>query len=87
MSTSARGHTRPKRQDLAEDGSYVPHAFLGDHDEEFQVSGFAELITDEVHRARVHEAIRFPSYDAEDPVFRLRVSRALWSTWIPDRDP
>ena len=83
---SAGAHT-PKSRDLADDGSYVLHAFLGAGDEEFQVSGRAQLVNDDSERARVHDSIRFPSFDADDPIFKLLIARALSSTWIVDRDP
>jgi general stress protein 26 len=83
---SAGAHT-PKSKDLATDGSYVLHAFLGASDEEFQVSGHVELVTDEADRTQVHEAIQVPSFDPDDPIFRLLISRALSSTWVLDRDP
>lgn len=74
-------------KDLAQDGSYVLHAFLGEGDEEFQLSGHAELITDEAHRARVQDEFSFPAFDRDVPVFELLISRALRATWIADRDP
>ena len=77
---SIGAHT-PKACDLRQDGRYVLHAFLGDEDEEFQISGAAELVEAADEIRRVHESIAFPVYNAADPVFRLNVGRCLWSRW------
>ncbi len=77
---SIGAHT-PKAGDLASNGTYALHAFLGEHDEEFQVSGRAHLVEDHAERTRAHSAIQFPVYNVADPVFRLDVDRCLWSRW------
>jgi hypothetical protein len=77
---SAVGRT-PKRSDLLGDGRFVLHAFLGENDEEFQVAGAARLVAEAEERASVHRAIPFPSFDAEDPIFELAISRCLWCWW------
>lgn len=75
------GGTTPKRSDLERDGRYVLHAFLGENDEEFRVSGRAALVTDEAERARVHAAIRFGAFNRADPIFRFDVDGAMWGHW------
>ena len=32
-------------------------------------------------RAAVHQAIPFPAYKAEDPIFELEIARCLWCWW------
>lgn len=84
---SAAGRT-PKVRDLRESGEFALHAFLGENDEEFQVSGGVNEIRDPSERSAVHEAIPFPSFQREDPIFRLVITRALWVNWeragLPD---
>ena len=75
------GGTTPKRIDLERDGRYVLHAFLGENDEEFRISGRAALVTDEAERARVHAAIRFGAFNRADPLFRFDVDGAMWGYW------
>jgi hypothetical protein len=77
---SAGAHT-PKVRDLSLQKAYVLHAFLGENDEEFQISGTASEVMDPEERAAVHEAISFPAFDASDPVFRFDIERALWVHW------
>jgi hypothetical protein len=77
---SIGAHT-PKAGDLRRTGVYALHAFLGEKDEEFQCSGHATVVEDSAERSRVHRAIRFPSFDRDDPVFRLSVDRAFWAKW------
>lgn len=78
------GATTPKRFDLASDGRYVLHAFLGENDgendEEFQVSGRAKLVLDDAERGRVHEAIAF-IFERDNPIFVLDIVRCLWGYW------
>lgn len=71
----------PKRRDLAENPRFALHAMVGPSDEEFRISGTARLVDIPSERAAVIEAIRFPSYDATDPIFELLVERALAVTW------
>jgi hypothetical protein len=75
-------------RDLRESGEFALHAFLGENDEEFQVSGGVNEIRDPSERSAVHEAIPFPSFQREDPIFRLVITRALWANWeragLPD---
>ena len=71
----------PKVRDLREAGSYALHAFLGDDDEEFQVAGDAREVDSASERGAVHEAIPFPAFDRDDPLFRLSIGRALWVCW------
>ena len=75
------GARTPKRRDLADPGSYVLHAFLGENDEELQLAGHAREVRDERERAAVHQAIPFPAFQAEDPIFELDIERCLWCWW------
>jgi hypothetical protein len=75
------GSRTPKVGHLRTTGSYVLHAFLGENDEEFQVSGTASEVLEAEERAAVHDAIRFAAFEREDPVFRLAIERALWVYW------
>jgi len=70
----------PKQRDLARDGRWSLHAALGEADEEFQASGQAVQVSDAAELAAVHSAIRF-TFDASNPVFRLRVASALHARW------
>jgi len=78
LSASAR---TPKVGDLRGDGRYALHAFLGANDEELQVAGRAREVTAEKARAAVHEAIPFPAFQRDDPIFRFDIERALWVYW------
>lgn len=80
MYLSIGDHT-PKARDLKIRKTYALHALLGTHDEEFQISGKVNLIVSRAERENVHEAIKFPAYNRDDPVFRLDVTRCLWSYW------
>ena len=80
------GAGTPKIRDLVERRRYVLHAFLGEGDEEFQITGDATLIEHADERARVHAAITF-QYGAEDPIFRLDVERCLWAHWVKPGQP
>ena len=84
------GQDTPKRSDLANDGRYVLHAFLGRSDEEFQVSGRATSVTDAGEKGMVHSAIAF-TFDRTDPMFVLDIQRGYWSYWenagLPGTDP
>lgn len=71
----------PKVSDLRSNGAFVLHAFLGANDEELQLAGTAEEVEDVAARAAVHEAIPFASFIRSDPIFRLRVERALQVFW------
>lgn len=71
----------PKVRDLRADGRYALHAFLGANDEEFQLRGTATETVDAAERTKVHEAIPFPSFDREDPIFRFAIGSALWAYW------
>ena len=73
--------TSAKAVDLRDTGGYALHAFLGPNDEEFMIGGRATEIFDPNQIAAVHAAIPFPSFDPTDPIFRLSVSRALWTVW------
>jgi len=77
---SAAGRS-PKVRDLREGGGFALHAFLGANDEEFQVAGRAIEVDDLDERTRVHEAIAFPAFDRDDPIFRFDIRRALWVYW------
>ncbi len=87
---SAAGRS-PKVRDLRENPRYVLHAFLGENDEEAQVAGATAEVDDETERAAVHEAIPFPAFNRDDPIFRLSIERALWVHWErvgqPDTKP
>ena len=80
MYLSVGAHT-PKVKDLLQSGRYALHTFPGGSDEEFRVSGHAELVSDPDERARVHASIRFPVFNPGDPVFRLQLESCLWSRW------
>ena len=71
----------PKARDLANNGQFTLHAFLGDNDEEFQCSGKAPVVEREDERERVHRAVPFASFGVDDPVFRLELHRAVWAYW------
>ena len=71
----------PKVRDLRTDGRYALHAFLGPNDEEFQLRGTATATVDAAERARVHEAIPFPSFERDDPIFRFAINSVLWAFW------
>ncbi len=75
------GARTPKRRGLGDRGAYVLHAFLGENDEEFQIAGRAREVKDDGERAAVHQAIPFPAFQAEDPIFELQVERCLWCWW------
>jgi len=77
---SAVGHT-PKVNDLRNRRAYALHAFLGENDEETQVSGIATEVLDLAERAAVHFAIPFNAFRTTDPIFRLTVDRAIWVYW------
>ena len=84
---SVGAHT-PKCRDLTLRGTYALHAFLGPHDEEFQISGSARLVQSEDEKYRVHQAIAFPVFNTHDPVFCLLVERCLWAYWdAPSEKP
>jgi hypothetical protein len=71
----------PKVSDLRTNGAFVLHAFLGANDAELQLAGTAEEVEASDARAAVHEAIPFASFDRSDPIFRLRIERALRVYW------
>ena len=75
------GTRTPKVADLRERGTYTLHAFLDENDEEFQISGVATEITDSPQRSAIHRAIPFKAFKTEDPIFCLRIDRALWVYW------
>ncbi len=75
------GIRTPKVRDLRHNGAFTLHAFLGQHDEEFQIAGLAEEVNDPSERGAVHEAIPFAAFEKDDPIFRLVVERALWVYW------
>ena len=70
----------PKRYDLDNDGRYVLHAMLAANDEELQLAGRAERVTDAGARARVQADISF-QFEPGDPIFRLCIERCLWGHW------
>lgn len=75
------GAKTPKVPDLRTGGAYTLHAFLGANDEEFQIAGRAHEVADPAERTAVHAAIRFGSFQREDPIFRFDLERALWVHW------
>ncbi len=75
------GAKTPKVADLRAGGTYTLHAFLGANDEEFQIAGCAYEVGDPAERGAVHAAIRFGSFEREDPIFRFDLERALWVYW------
>jgi hypothetical protein len=86
----APAHT-PKVGDLRANPAFVLHAMPGANDEELQVAGSAREVSDPSERSAVHDAIPFPSFGRADPIFRLRIERALWVRWErpgqPDTHP
>ena len=83
LSVSAR---TPKREHLQSHGGYAMHAQVGADDEEFQIGGRARQVTDAGELERVREAIPFPSYGPDDPIFELLIGRALVVTWPADAE-
>lgn len=81
----------PKVRDLHVNPVFVLHAFLGENDEELQVSGTASEVSDVAERGAVHDAIPFAAFDRSDPIFRLEPDRALQVYWErvgqPDTKP
>jgi hypothetical protein len=75
------GIRTPKVADLRRNGAYALHAFLGEKDEELQISGRATEVLDPTERSAVHDAIPFPAFSRADPIFRLSIERALWVYW------
>lgn len=71
----------PKVEDLRVRRRYALHAFLGENDEEFQVSGRASEVADQAERAAVHAAIPFKAFNTADPLFRLAIDRVVWVYW------
>lgn len=80
---SVGAHT-PKLRDLDRTGTYALHAQVGADDLEFQIGGTARRVQAADERAAVIAAIPFPSFDPADPIFELRVERALAVSW-PER--
>ena len=70
-----------KVRDLRDTGTFALHAFLGQNDEEFQIRGSVQEVTNPPERWAVHEAISFPAFDAEDPIFLFDVGGCLWVRW------
>jgi hypothetical protein len=75
------GANTPKVRDLRDSHGYALHAFLGQNDEEFQIRGSVQEVTSPAERWAVHEAIPFPAFDVEDPIFQLAVAGCLWVSW------
>lgn len=75
-----------KAHDLQNDGRYTLHAFLGENDEEFQISGFARIVENEKEKVDVQNAITF-QYDPADFIFELTLVRAVWAYWINPGQP
>lgn len=71
----------PKVRNLRSNPRFALHAFLGSNDEEFQIIGLTTEVVDSSERSQVHDAIPFPSYQADDPIFQLSIERALWVYW------
>ena len=71
----------PKAHHLMINPNYSLHALLGPDDLEFQVSGMSRLVSSENERSEVISAVPFPSFDATDPIFELKIARALTVTW------
>ena len=75
------GAATPKVRDLRTTRVYALHAFLGPSDEETQIGGTAREVIELDERAAVHAAIRFAAFGRDDPIFELRIERALWVHW------
>ena len=71
----------PKTSHLTRNSQYALHAMLGEDDLEFQVSGAARSVLNTTERSLVLNAIPFPNYDPNDPIFELLIARALTVTW------
>ena len=75
------GAATPKHAHLASNGRFCLHAQVGADDLEFQIRGHARRVEDPDEKQRVLEAIRFPSFDPNDPLFELELTRCLAVTW------
>ncbi len=75
-----------KSFDLKNDGRYVLHAFLGNSDEEFQISGRVRIVDDAREKTQVQRAITF-QYNSDDMICELTLNRALWAYWIDPGQP
>ncbi len=71
----------PKAKTLALNPAYALHAFLGDNDEEFRITGATTLLTGESDIDRVQSDIPFPAFGKDDPIFHLGITSALWVYW------
>lgn len=71
----------PKARHLGMNPAYSLHALLGPDDLEFQVTGAAKPVNTKRERSEVIAAIRFPSFDATDPIYELQISQALAVMW------
>jgi hypothetical protein len=77
---SVGAHT-PKADDLARDGRFALHAFLGSADEEFPLSGRASEVVEPGRREAVHRTIKFGAYRGADPIFLLAFERGFHARW------
>ena len=68
-------------RDLRATRVYALHAFLGPNDEETQIGGSAREMIEPDERAAVHATIHFAAFGRDDPIFELRIERALWVYW------
>jgi hypothetical protein len=75
-----------KSFDLNNDGRFVLHAFLGDSDEEFQISGQVRIVDSTEEKAEVQRAITFQN-NSDDMICELTLNRALWAYWINPGQP
>ena len=75
-----------KAHDLQNDGRYTLHAFLGENDEEFQISGSVRIIENEQEKTDVQSAITF-QYDPADFICELTLARAVWAYWVNPGQP
>ena len=83
----------PKQRDLRVRKQYAIHLLPGKEDEEFNISGTAELNNDDPElRESAAKAMGFATgVDEHHLLYEFRLDRALWTTWLdfgtPDHRP
>lgn len=82
----AVNHESPKRWDLANDGRYALHASLGEHDEEFVVTGLAQRIIDNDTRQAISDAAGHTIHES-DWLFEFLVEYCLHGHWVNAGQP
>jgi hypothetical protein len=72
--------TSPKRLDLAHDGRYAMHALPGKRDDEFYITGRADLVTDETLRSLVATTAKH-EVRPDDWIFEFDIEHAMTAYW------